>query len=267
MGNRTFSSREGLSDNIDLVYDDAPGGLRYGLREVLTDLGYRTPGAQRGILCKALRISPDQYNWSAPNIEIEVVDLIATEPWYKFFDALERIPKFLQAGQAPDYQEKMNALFSEERVGYRFESGDIVRLGTDEFHEAIDQARSSLSDERFAEPRRQFERGYIFRNSRPPDLANAIKEAVNSVEGTLQIIYSRPGVSLTTIVSENLPEDLPSGIKQLIRSLYSQGSGTIGARHAAIGGNVPTDSRAELALHIAAALHSFAVNELDSNQP
>ena len=39
----------------------------------------------------------------------------------------------------------------------------------------------------------------------------------------LQIVYERPGVALTTIVSEDLPQELPGGIKQLFRFLYGQG--------------------------------------------
>ena len=263
MPDQKFSDREGLRGKEPITYDKAPDGLRYGLREVLSDLGYEGPSSQRTILCKALRKSPDSNNWTEyPNIEIEVVDLIAIEPWYKFFDAIERLPKFLFTEKVRDYYKKMDALFSDERVGYRFESGAIVRLGTTEFHSALKQARTALEDERFVEPLRQFERGYDFRNARPPDWANAIKEAVNSVEGVLQIIYGRPSVALTTIVSENFSEELPGGIARLFRSLYSQGSGTTGARHASIGGNQPTDQRAELALHVAAALHQFAVSEL-----
>ncbi len=260
-----FSRRAGHGAEDPVVYGDAPGALRYGLREVLDDLGWTAPSAQRHILCKALRMIPNKYNWSEyPNIESEVQDLIAIEPWYRFFDAMERIPKFLAEEDVATYYQKMNALFAEERIGYRFESGAIVQLGTEEFHTAVGNARIALGDERFAEPRRQFELGYDFRNRRPPDWANTIKEAVNSVEGVLQVIYCRPGVSLTAIISENLPAELPGGIKQLFRSLYSQGSGTVGARHASIGGNVPTRPRAELALHVAASLHEFAVNELDT---
>ena len=265
MPNHPFSTREGLGGEYPMIYDGAPGEIRYGLREVLRDLGFQRPGGQRAILCDALRRIPDQNNWSDyPNIENEVLELIATEPWYKFFDAMERIPKSLTESDVLTYYEKMNALFAEERIGYRFESGAIVRLGTEEFHTAVKVARLALQDERFAEPRRQFERGYKFRNDRPADWANAIKEAVNSVEGVLQVIYGRPGVSLTIMSSDNFPAELPGGIKQLFRSLYSQGSGTVGARHASIGGNDPNGPRAELALHIAASLHAFAVNELDN---
>lgn len=264
MSDHPFSIREGLEGEAPLIYHDAPEGLRYGLREVLHLLGYRTPTAQRRILCKALRIIPDRSNWGDyPNVEDEVVGLISTEPWYKFFNGLERICLFLRGEKVAAYKEKMNALFAEERIGYRFESGKIVRIGSEEFHVAVTEALNGLQGERFMEARRQFERAYEFRNGRPPDWANAIKEAVNSVEAVLQVIYQRPGVAMPTIISENFPDDLPGGIKKVFRSLYSQGSGTTGARHASIGGNVPTGPRAELAIHIAASLHAFAVDELD----
>ena len=265
MPGQTFSMRAGFMENGPLVYDDAPEGIRYGLREVLEDLGYAGPTSQRRILCKALRVMPDSGNWSAyPNVDDEVTQLVSIQPWYRFFDALERIGKFLPNENVASYHEKMNELFSEERVGYRFESGSILRMGTVEFHGAVEGALTALQDDRFAEPRRQFQRAYEFRNALPPDWANAIKEAVNSVEGVLQVIYQRPGDALTAIASQNFPDQLPGGIKRLFRDLYSQGSGTVGARHASIGGNEPTGPRAELAIHVAASLHGFAVAELDT---
>ena len=158
----------------------------------------------------------------------------------------------------------MNELLADELIGYRFESGKIIRLGTEEFHAAVRTARNALKSERFSEALRQFERANEFLSSRHTDWPNTIKEAVNSVEAVLQVIYNRPGVALTTILSEDVPTDLPGGIKKLFRSLYSQGSGTVGARHASIGGIEPTGPRAELAIHVAAALHAFAVAELDT---
>ena len=90
-----FSAREGLRAEAPLIYDDAPDELRYGLREVLHFVDYRTPTEQRTILCKALRIIPDQLNWSDyPDVENEVIGLVATRPWYRFFDAVERIRQF-----------------------------------------------------------------------------------------------------------------------------------------------------------------------------
>lgn len=256
-----------------MIYDSAPDALRYGVREVLRVLGYTKPSQQRRILCGALRISPENSNWSEyPNIDAEVIDLLVTGPWYKFFDALERIPLHfdheygLSSYMASTYYEMINSLFAEERIGYRFDSELIVRVGTEEFHALVAEAKNTLRDERFVEVHRQFTRAYEFRNQRPPDWANTIKEAVNSVEAILQVVYDRPGVALTTIISQGLPPELPGGIKRLFRCLYSHGSGTVGARHASIGGNEPTGPRAELAIHVAAALHTFAAVELYTSQ-
>ena len=258
-----FSARQGIRSNKPLVFEDAPASLRYGVQEVLYELGYGTPTAQRAIICKAWRVPPDRNNWSDPNVEDEVVSLLTSGLWNEFFDRIERMPKFLKPYEAEDFCEKFNRLLAEESIGYYFQGNKIVPVGTEELDAVVEVARTALSSERFAEPRRQFERGLEFRSARPADWANVIKEAVNSVEGVLQIIYNRPSVSLTTIVKEELPADLPRNIKELFKSLYGQGSGTVGARHASIGGNEPNAARAELALHLAAALHSFAVSELD----
>ena len=263
MTNSSFSEREGLRPNTSLIYDDAPYQLRYGVREVLTLLDYRTPKAQRQILCGALRTPPDSQNWSDSNVETEVAQLLMASLWPKFFDALERIPTYMREDAVELYYQEMNALLADESIGYRFESDQLTRVGTDEFHSAVNSARNSLQGDRLAEPRRQFDQANHFRNSFPPDWPNAIKEAVNSVEGTLQVIYNSPGASLTSIMTDSFPSDVPGGIKRLFRALYSQGSGTEGARHAAIGGDKPTAARAELAIHVAAALQAFAVAELD----
>ena len=154
----------------------------------------------------------------------------------------------------------MNALFADEGIAYRFELGRIVRRGTEEFREAVTEARHALNDERFQEVLRQFDRACEFRNQIPPDWANAIKEAANSVEGVLQVIYERPGVALTSI---QLPGEVPKRIKEMFRSLYGLGSGIVGGRHASIEGVEATGPRADLAIHLAAALHAFAVAELD----
>ena len=50
---RPFSEREGFKDEAPLIYEAAPDAIRYGLREVLHILGYRTPNraAAHTMLC------------------------------------------------------------------------------------------------------------------------------------------------------------------------------------------------------------------------
>ena len=171
--------------------------------------------------------------------------LLEQGAWYEFYDRVERIPKFLQYLDVTDFRKAMNDLFKDENVGYCFEEDKIVKVGTQEFDDAVEGARTALQDEKYAEALRQFERGLDFRNGLPPDWSNAIKEAVNSVEAVLQIIYSRKGETLTKLVSEELPRDTPSNVKSLFKSLYGLGSGTVGARHASVGGNELRTARAQ----------------------
>ena len=266
MSSEAFSDRHGLRPEGLLIYDAAPDGLRYGLREVLHGLGYETPSEQRRILCQAMRVRADPSNWSDyPNVDMEVDGLISVEPWYTFFDALERLPRFLhEEVSRRDYFNDMNDLFSDERIGYRFVRQRLERIGTDEFDEAVATALGALDEDRMSEPRRQFERACEFRNERPPDWSKAIKEAVISVEAVMRIICNRPGATLTSIVNEGLLAEVPGGIKRMLQGLYSLSSGTTGARHAGIGGIEPTGPRAELTIHLAAAIHAYAILELEA---
>ena len=121
-----FSAREGLRRERELIFDDVPKGVRYGLREVLHGLSRPTPSQQRVILCKAMRVQPDPDNWSDyPNIDLEVAELLFANPWYKFMDVLERLPIYLDQPDRSQYFELMNQLFADEGLGYRFEAGKI----------------------------------------------------------------------------------------------------------------------------------------------
>ena len=169
---RPFSRRQNLRPERPLIFDDAPVSVRYGLRAVLRGLGYDTPTEQRTVLCDVLRIPEDEDNWTDyPNVNSEVVGLLYEKRWPEFFDALERIPGFIGEWRAAEYYEAMNRLLIEERVGYRFESGSLIRVGTDEFHAAVATARHALAAPKFEEARRQFERGLELRNDFPPRLA------------------------------------------------------------------------------------------------
>ena len=109
-----FSLREGVRGESDLIYDDAPEAFRFGIRDVLYVLGRRTPKAQRHILCSALRVSPDPNNWSEPNVEDGVAQLLQQSIWYKLFDALERVPMHLNQGWIQSIYGPSDVVYYEE---------------------------------------------------------------------------------------------------------------------------------------------------------
>ena len=71
------------------IREDAPLGLRQFIVQVLYELGY-LPSYARRIICRTLRVAPDNNNWSEhPNIEYEVNQLIQECEWFSVYDIIE----------------------------------------------------------------------------------------------------------------------------------------------------------------------------------
>ena len=110
----------------------------------------------------------------------------------------------------------------------------------------------------FGPVQQQFDKALGFRNSLPPDYPNAIKEAVNAVEGAWQLIADKQGDPLGTILS-GLEPNLPSGVRKIYGGLYGYASGSQGARHTSVGGHVPAYQEAEFIIHTCAAAITYAL--------
>jgi hypothetical protein len=250
MVNDSFSERYGYaSGRSNLIFEDAPEQIRVGLREVLTLSGFTSPSEQRDVICRALRIRPDSNNWSYGPVDFEVNSLIHDQEWFKFYDMCERIARQLTT---TSFEDELNKLLREEHIGYQMEEGKLQKVGSREFNQAVKDATLGLSEPKFNAALEQFEKALAFRNNMPPDYPNAVKEAVNSLEGTLQVVVNMPGTALPTLLS-NLSPSLPSSLKKIYDGLYAYGSASEGARHAGVGGPVPGGEEAELIIHTSAA--------------
>jgi hypothetical protein len=258
MTEEKFSERYGYkSEESALIYENAPEQIRVGLREVLEICGYKTPSNQRTIVCKALRRMPDENNWTDyPNVDFEVTELINGLIWYNFYNLCEKLSKRIGG----NFEDNLNKLFREENIGYQIKEGKIDKLGTADFRKITEQAMLILSSPRFEVPSKQYSKAMNFRNSLPPDYPNAVKEAVNSVEGILQIVAKMPGVAMPAILTGLNPQ-LPSGLKKLYDGLYGYGSGSEGARHSGVGGHVPTAEEAEFIIHSCSAAIRYIVHK------
>lgn len=251
----SFSSRYGYVPKGDLIYEDAPQQVRVGLVEVLTKCGYDSLSSQQAVICKALRIRPESNVFSGYYVKKQVDSIIYDQEWFKFYDMCERIAQNMSS---TPFEKEFNELLKEEHIGYQMKEGKLLKVGSREFDQAISEARIELGDARFAIASQQFEKALAFRNSMPPDHPNAVKEAVNALEGTLQVIVSMPSTALPTLLS-NLQPSLPSSLKKLYDGLYAYGSASEGARHASVGGPLPTAEEAELIIHTVAAAIRYVI--------
>ena len=68
----SFSGRYGYKRKSSdvVIYEDAPEALRVGLREILAEMGFERPTAQRRIICKALRRRPNRWFLGLPENEV-----------------------------------------------------------------------------------------------------------------------------------------------------------------------------------------------------
>jgi len=256
MARDSFSSMYGYApERGDLIYEDAPQQVRVGLLEVLTKCGYDSLSSQQAIICKALRIRPESNVYSGYYVQKQVNSSIYDQKWFKFYDMCERIAQNIPS---TPFEEEFNKLLREEHIGYQMQESKLLKVGSKEFDQAVSEARVEFKDPRFTVALQQFEKALAFRNSMPPDYPNAVKEAVNALEGTLQIIVNMSGTALPALLS-NLQPPLPSSLKKLYDGIYAYGSASEGARHAGVGGPIPTGEEAELIIHTVAAATRYVI--------
>lgn len=266
MAEDLFSTRYGYRKSTDLVYEDAPETVRVGLREILANMGWKRPSEQRRIICKALRRRPDENNWSDAPINFEVDRLIHGIEWYEFYDICQRIARmdevvdfgYINQTGLTIFEYELNKLLQEENIGYRMTDGYIDKVGSQAFEEAVGEALGNLQDPQFRAPLDQFQKALGFRNALPPDYPNAVKEAVNSVEGVLQIASGKLGASLPSMLSELQPK-LPSHFERIFKGVYGYGCASEGARHSGVGGPVPSAEDAEFIIHCSSAAIRYII--------
>lgn len=270
----SFSARYGFGNRSNPIREDVPESIRVGLREVLAKVGFDRPLLQRRIICQALRVRPDQNNWSEyPNVDQEVDDLVHSLQWFKFYDMCEKLNMLEEVRHGspmlPEYvdilfSDELNKLFAEENVVYRMNAnGEIHPQGSPQFEEAIHVAIETLTDPVFQPPLEQFEKALSFRNGLPPDHPNAVKEAVNSLEAVLQIVADKPGVALPQVLTtSDLGYD--GHIVKIMKELYGLGCAVQGGRHAGVGGLIPSGIEADWAIHSSAACIAYAISKFRS---
>ncbi len=168
--------------------------------------------------------------------------------------------------------EELNLRFMRASVGYRFESGQIVRVDSELLHsEVVRPALRFLGHKGFEGPRDEFMRAHA--HYRAGEMKDAIIDANNAFESTLKSICRKRrweypdgarASDLLKLVRKHglLPDYLDNSFDQLVATLKSGRPEVRNTEGAHGQGSIPRDTPAHVAsyaLHLAAANILFLV--------
>jgi hypothetical protein len=179
----------------------------------------------------------------------EVAYLIRKLKWWQVYDLIENY--------ATPYAdaERVERVFAESGVAYEYVGGSILTYEPEA--EELDVVgvedeppRTQDPDRRFVAAKAQYRKALDFLRQRPPDLENAVANAVNAVEGAVCVITGEKGLSagLKKLYSaERTP------LRLSIEQLHNYGSAVPGVRH---GAHAPSDLNEHEARYVVRAAGS-----------
>ncbi len=138
------------------VREDAPQRLREALIQIAYKVGFSSKPL-RELICKVLLRFPDTNNWSEPNVQREIQELIEDCDWFKVYDIAESIysnlarmivPLDVSDNEARSmalvFQSHLNEFFIANGIGWQMEDGKIIVRGSESFEDVVHEAEKKL---------------------------------------------------------------------------------------------------------------------------
>jgi hypothetical protein len=150
-------------------------------------------------------------------------------PWYEVYDLIEFLA---DGGNDQSFIQSVNDILKEEMSGYRFVSGRIVEITSEEEIKTIEEA---LTVPDSLKPVREHlsQSLTLLSDRKNPDYRNSIKESISAVESLAKIIskqnHSTLGPALDAVEKK---AKLHAVLKQAFQKLYGYTSDAQGIRHA-----------------------------------
>ena len=252
-----FSAREGYRPPAAAITirEDAPPELR-GAILVLAEEAGMSPSNMRDLICQALLVNPDPYNWSEyPNIRNEVDRLVMDAPWYKVYDIAEALHakiRFYGATATANFTRRLNDFLVEKGIGWELRDGQIVHRGSAAFANSAHDAPRILDASGFQRASNEMKEALGDISRRPtPDTTGAIQHAMAALEATAREVAGQPNPTLGKLVPML---DLPAPLDQAVHKLWGYASDR--GRHVREQQTVDT-TEAELIVAVSGALCTF----------
>ncbi len=284
-----FSSRFGFDPRVprETILEDAPQTLRIAFLNSVLEPSIRDardnednrPLTAFGLskqFCGLAREEVPDFPHNTTAWE-DLKSLIKGGQWFNFYDFVERVGKNLIIQQNDfrseawvseygfsSYRDKVNELFSEDRVGWRLdESSELVREIPKSLAAKLAATSARLRDD-FEPAREHYLKAVRYVSTRPLDAENAIKEITSAVESVGRVFY--PSAKTLGDVAKELKrqDSWPPTLVAMIEKFYGFASSEPGVRHGA-----PVSSRvaladAEFCLHVGVALIRYIMEKHES---
>ncbi len=274
-----FSRKFGLRQTPEgLLYDNVPETTRVSLFQIIfRELGAPAEGNDRyqslyRAICRFLKI---RWDW---NLHHEYQYAQATEKlilnceWHQVYEicqiAYSYMKKILQKdrsgyGWAESFQEKVNALFRDEFLGFELQNEKIEKIGNPITDAKIKEARILLKEPEFKSADELFEKAIKAFNERPnPDAENCIKDAVASIESVGKIIVKNKNAKIDNIIKRAVRNGvIPRHLGEPIIKLYVYRGDEPAIAHGGILPSQVTSDDAEFVLAISAATIIYLVKK------
>lgn len=126
-----------------IIWDDAPEEFRLGLYQLIKKCGIKPEAIQEimsGVFLRRTNSFPDHFKvWE------EFETLILECEWFKVYDVCEAAYKNIYTDIRRDYSNRINNLFREFGIGWKFETGKVVVRAKDEMEAYFKKAASTLN--------------------------------------------------------------------------------------------------------------------------
>jgi hypothetical protein len=247
------------------IREDAPAELREALLQIALSIEL-SPSQLRTILCRVLRVAPDQSNWSEyPNIWGEVEYLVRNAEWYHIYDFVEAVYEYCSsrwAVVAEKWQSEVNTYFDEAGVGWRLIDGVLEARAPEGPQATVDAATTALAELGKVTAQQEMHEALHDLSRRPhADLTGAVQHAMAALECVARDVTENPKASLGEII-QKVPDVIPRPLDASVEKAW--GFASEYGRHIREG-REPTRADAELIVGICAAVVTYLLRKHTSN--
>jgi hypothetical protein len=210
-----------------------------------------------------LRVPTQQVDTGAPVFWL--MTRVHTMEWAQVYDLLEYTVSMAPIWSPPfrprDVVKWANDLLEREHSGYRFINGLLAPITNAAEISEVEGAVKLAGEAGLDGVRQQLEQALKLFGRRPaPDYANAIKEAVSAVEGTVKLINgSRGGGLHDALEALSAKIDLHPALKGALEKLYGYASDSDGIRHARLEAGTTAEAEARLMIVTCSAVVNFLI--------